>query len=715
MLNPEIPEIDAQWYPPGDVVNIHGFRIKGMVYVGDFLPSCRTAHLYGRHREKEPSLIALALDVGQPDSMAPIDTLCQELDDLSYQRLNPVNRATYLQWLADGRKSDDILFHYVWLFYFGLERRLYWDQNVPNAERKVLLEEVFNLYLRFGHIQHFAACALECLQRAAILYPQLAPLSRDQLLTIGLARGDIKFNLLPKFLISEAIKKGEPLGSELSYWYGRILSEDKNFSQYRNREPSVYDRFINNFKELSLKVRTVEPNTTTLSFEFKPANPGMIDCYHSHMGLTDPLSYRSEPILDDAASLYFSACRRALEAQRIKKRQTLSQEDFQRLMNEEDETFFQDRRITDAFRSLFELLAKDPNRFFSFAELEKVLRPLNPTGIKENELNAFLNRLGFTPIPHRKLTGTALHPQLRFCLVHSVLIEDETIRLWCDVLHVAARFIKNAGLLKEALFDLFERYCQSDIVLTQKQKNYLVLFMKWKLIVDFSGTIPKRTIEDPDLRTTILRFWFDCIRLEGVASVKNMKFLAQVIKKWQLDIKDFNWITPEPTHIAFHDTGLGETSDFTIPAQPDGDLSDESQSDSPSNSSESQPELFVKSIIDATVFEQKLQETHVAQSILGMIFTDESPAIETKSESMTSNDPIKTLFKTLLTQETWKFEDFEEQCKALDFMPYEALERMNDLGFELLEADYPIVSEDDGVVTVDIEMGEALFQILETR
>lgn len=715
MLNPHPPEIDAQWYPPGEVVNIHGFRIKGMVYVGDFLPSCRTAHLYGRHREKEPSLITLALDVGKPNPMAPIDTLCQELDDLSYQRLNPVNRATYLQWLADGRQSDDILFHYVWLFYFGLERRLYWDQNVPNAERKVLLEEVFNLYLRFGHIQHFATCALECLQRAAILYPQLAPLSRDQLLTIGLARGDIKFSLLPKYLISEAIKKSEPLGAELAYWYGRILSEDKNFSQYRNRELSVYERFINNFKELPFKDRTVEPNTTTLSFEFKPANPGMIDCYHSHMGLTDPLSYRSEPILDSAATLYFSACRRALEVHRVKKRQTQSQKDFERLMNEDDEAFFQDHRINTVFRFLFEALAKDPDRFFRVSELEEVFRPLHPSGIKENDFSAFLNRLGFTLLPNRKLTGTALHPQFRFCLVHSVLIDDETIRLWSDVIHVAARFIKNAGLLKEALFDLFDRYCQSDINLTTKQKNYLDLFMKWKLIVDFSNTLPKRTIEDSDLITTILRFWFDCIRLEGVASVKNMKLLAQVIKKWQLDIKDFNWITPEPTHIAFHDTGLGETSDFSIPAQPDSNFADEIESDSVSCTSENQPELFVKSIIDATVFEQKLQETQVAQGILGTIFTDEAPAIETKSESMTSNDPIKALFQTLLTQETWQFEDFEDQCKALDFMPYEALERINDLGFELLDADYPIMSEEDGVVSIDSEMSEALFQVLESH
>lgn len=715
MLNPELPEIDAQWYPPGEVVNIHGFRIKGMVYVGEFLPSCRTAHLYGRHREKEPSLITLALDVGKPNPMSPIDTLCQELDDLSYQRLNPVNRATYLQWLADGRQSDDILFHYVWLFYFGLERRLYWDQNVPNAERKVLLEEVFNLYLRFGHIQHFATCALECLQRAAILYPQLAPLSRNQLLTIGLARGDIKFSLLPKYLISEAIKKGEPLDTELAYWYGRILSEEKNFSQYRNRELSVYERFINNFKELSLKVRTVEPNTTTLSFEFKPANPGMIDCYHSHMRLTDPLSYRSEPILDSAATLYFSACRRALETHRVKKRQTQSQKDFERLMNEDDEAFFEDHRINTVFRFLFEALAKDPNRFFRVSELEEVLRPLHPTGIKENDFSAFLNRLGFTLLPNRKLTGTALHPQFRFCLVHSVLIDDETIRLWSDVIHIAARFIKNAGLLKEALFDLFDRYCQSDINLTTKQKNYLDLFMKWKLIVDFSGTMPKRTIDDHDLMTTILRFWFDCIRLEGVASVKNMKLLAQVIKKWQLDIKDFNWITPEPTHIAFHDTGLGETSDFSIPAQPDSNFADEIESDSAFNCSENPPELIVKSIIDASVFEQKLQETQVAQGLLGTIFTDEAPAIETKSESMTSNDPIKALFKTLLTQETWQFEDFEDQCKALDFMPYEVLERINEMGFELLDADYPIVSEEDGVVSIDSEMSEALFQALESH
>lgn len=102
----------AAWYPQGVPVSVNGFHLSGMVYVGRGLGSPKVS--------TDPSLIdpSLRVDIRRPDSAGT------SLDYWpSYAKLTPGARAAYLQWLGSGRSDPRAPVGYVFLYFYGLERR----------------------------------------------------------------------------------------------------------------------------------------------------------------------------------------------------------------------------------------------------------------------------------------------------------------------------------------------------------------------------------------------------------------------------------------------------------------------------------------------------------------------------------------------------------------------------------------------------------------
>ncbi|WP_426765032.1 TerB N-terminal domain-containing protein [Pseudarthrobacter sp. 1G09] len=119
---------DARWYGPDEAVDVgQGFRVPGMVYVGKGLTSPKGG--------TEPSLIDPTLRI---DSRNP-DWSGQCLDYWpSYAEITPTGRAAYLSWLGQGRRVPDMPIGYVFLFMYGLERRVF----VEIAEKAELTHEL---------------------------------------------------------------------------------------------------------------------------------------------------------------------------------------------------------------------------------------------------------------------------------------------------------------------------------------------------------------------------------------------------------------------------------------------------------------------------------------------------------------------------------------------------------------------------------------------
>ena len=108
---------EARWYGKEASLDLgQGLRLPGLVYAGQGLTSPRGG--------TEPSLIDPALRV---DSR----TLDWEGQCLSYwpsyADITPAGRAAYLAWLGQGRRRPDTPIGYVFLFMYGLERRVLVD------------------------------------------------------------------------------------------------------------------------------------------------------------------------------------------------------------------------------------------------------------------------------------------------------------------------------------------------------------------------------------------------------------------------------------------------------------------------------------------------------------------------------------------------------------------------------------------------------------
>ena len=107
----------AQWAGPGTSIRVGAFHLPGgMLYVG--------RGLQAPSGQVEPALINPSLGV---NSRSP-DHRGTSMDYWpSYDSISPQARGGYLIWLADGRRNPSAYIGFVFLFFYGLERRVLVD------------------------------------------------------------------------------------------------------------------------------------------------------------------------------------------------------------------------------------------------------------------------------------------------------------------------------------------------------------------------------------------------------------------------------------------------------------------------------------------------------------------------------------------------------------------------------------------------------------
>jgi uncharacterized tellurite resistance protein B-like protein len=131
----------ARWIAPGDGTVVHGFALRGMVYVGSDSMS-------------EPSLINPKLAIrNRPPSLESLPYWP------SYAGMSPEKRHAYLSWLADGARDPSVEIGFAFVFFYGLERRLTSDENCPGPEADLLLIELARLIDIYGKSGSFLSYA----------------------------------------------------------------------------------------------------------------------------------------------------------------------------------------------------------------------------------------------------------------------------------------------------------------------------------------------------------------------------------------------------------------------------------------------------------------------------------------------------------------------------------------------------------------------------
>jgi uncharacterized tellurite resistance protein B-like protein len=257
---------DDVWVPPGQSTVVHGVEIPdGMLYVGDQLAAA------GGYRSIEPALVdpALAADLANPDTQG------EGLDYWpSYSDIAPESRAAYLEWLSGGRRHPSTPAGYVFLFFYGLERRLLVDaknSEAARADAPRIVAEVERLLAIYGDNESFRGYATNLLAAARVLFES------ERLYASPPPRTRLGYDLP----IDLSVALGQLIVDEHAITGPWAFAWFINHPLTRLRTPAK--RCANEFEALFLRRfdgkfaqgMKLKPNKRRLKWDYRPASAGL--------------------------------------------------------------------------------------------------------------------------------------------------------------------------------------------------------------------------------------------------------------------------------------------------------------------------------------------------------------------------------------------------------------------------------------------------------
>ena len=252
---------DDAWVPAGQAAEVQGRRIGGMVYVG--------RRLAGAGGGAEPALVDPSLRIS-----TGLANLSVRLTDYwpSYSTISADARNAYLQWLATGRSDPTADVGYMFLYFYGLERRALFDavsSDTAKAELPAIENEVARLlgiYGRSGSVRRYLGAFQDLLQArnapARLFADPPPPLRGDEL------------SFIHRLGLAQCANAGEPLPADWAYlWFYADPS-----TRLRTAAKRCPREFKALFKERYARKfgagMTLPKNRTKLQLEYIPASRG---------------------------------------------------------------------------------------------------------------------------------------------------------------------------------------------------------------------------------------------------------------------------------------------------------------------------------------------------------------------------------------------------------------------------------------------------------
>jgi tellurite resistance protein len=222
------------WVSRGSRVTVSGVSFEGgLIYLGSYLPKQGAAH------ESENCLIDPYLKVsmvGDPDGRTmgywP-----------SYARITPEARRSYLSWLAGPRSDPGAYIGYVFLYFYGLERRLMLDDGAHDGDE--VCREVQRLLDVYGANNSFNRYARELLSAYEL---RSGPASDGRIPDID--SGGYEVPMPIKLALGARVRDGRPFEAELLMKFALTHPETRLRTPARRAPDLLRDLFA---EELSIR------------------------------------------------------------------------------------------------------------------------------------------------------------------------------------------------------------------------------------------------------------------------------------------------------------------------------------------------------------------------------------------------------------------------------------------------------------------------------
>ncbi len=662
---------DDDWIPAAKSTSIQGFEIGGMVYVG-------TRPLNGGRYYSQQTRCYI-----DPSLPVAKDRRDYNGDGLSYwpsySDITPTARATYLDWLSTGRSNPEVNPGYLFLYFYGLERRFFLDAP-DDAEKREIFDEVKRLIALFPDnysVGNYLGTFLDVAE--AISFSPRTALSDTRI------RRTYELSAKAAVEVGSRLVSGQPIdGQWLHYWF---MSD----AESRTRTPAT--RCAEEFRQLfyslfdqrypqGLPVRAPKKR---LKIHYRAA--------------CSEFEKEFEPKIDGVNIPDISTLRKPLQiAQEIADEAMEKLDSYSRFLGrspEKKDTLEAHLLLPAELRrhnsspevdSLKDWVSETSSAPVSVAELTQKIKGETPKSMTKkiwSELADSLGALNFSIAPdplysirRLKIDDTVIlfeTPNEGRLRTPSVDFESSLVNM-----AIASMIAHADGQIAETEVDAMAQSIDRTTSLTGLEKDILHANLKWFLANPPDLTLLRTHLKNaaPEAADIIRQQAIAITKADGLIHADEVRSLERIYKALGLD--------ENRVYSDLH----GEHS-------PDAPLTVRSASAAPSGETiPPEPEKAAGFKLDHSRVSALSAETAKVKSTLTQIFEtgDESETFEeevsedTETTSAQHFDGLSSkhaqFVRELIQTDFWSTEDFERLAQVYGLLPAGALEAVNEWSFE---------------------------------
>ena len=669
---PKTTEIKSEgnkcWIPKGKVTNIAGIEVAhGMIYVGSKLRGQK----YGG---ADNCLINPRLKVATRSNSYDADSIGYWP---SYEGLSPKARREYLKWLSGGAKNSEVNISFAFLYFYGLERRLFLEKSLEEADD--ILSEMRRLLEVFPNNHSLERYVENALSFATLFEPMSTSIPALKVLK----KSSWQMPMNVALYIGKKMKSGEPLNNnDALLWF--LNHPEKHLRTPANR---LEEEFIS---LLQAKLQIAQPSGPKISIPKAKFNPEYSSCSSTFStkfgkytkGIPDISNTRApiravQKLADEAMNELDKLSRllgRSPDAKGTFK--ALSLLPPQLLPN------YGGERISE-LKAWVSNKLNDKSGIFTFGEIIKKTTDNDGKKVTKaihKDVGSMLNSLGWNMVPSPFESIGTIKPESKLLLLESDLAvfpeekpSDNYLLAFLEVSLGAYIAHSDDRLLDVELKVLVERV-KSLEHLNPYEKGRLYDVIKWLSVqkVDLGAINRKIKNVAESEKQALAELAIAVAVADGKIEPGEVRALESVYKAIGFDKKDL--------YSSLH------SMKASAPKNKQGADSKEKKVSISSEGFKGTVELDMK------VVQSTLNDTKKASALLASIFEDdeletsEETAIQTQVDEASNKfhglDSVHAqLLTELLERVEWPREDYERLANSLKLFPDGAMEIINEWAF----------------------------------
>lgn len=675
----------GKWIQPDESVTIKGQTFTG----GNFYFGGKLSSLDGYGAEA--SLVDDSLKIeNKPFSF--------EDENLGYWpkfiSLTPKGRGAFLNWLSGNRSDPETPLGYVFIYFYGLERRITVDstkQAVDDEEFKLLFDEILRLKGIYGTSRSFSNYAIRLLEIMCLLRPLVV--SHPEL-----EKTPQRVSLLFKHRLATAVNEAKPVPAELALAWIRFYP-DYNLKKPARRCGYEFSQMFTRLytKKYGLGI-VVKPNKTRLKIEYYPASSSLRGISLPQEDLPNP-SHLKGPI--NKLIAIAEECTAELDAySRYLAKQDTSRTDIEAVLLLPDE--LSDLGATLGLGKLKEwaddaILTK--NGLVNVEEFWTYTKSPLPAKINKKEaelIQSLAQKAGYGIAPDTRYHHAKTSADGKLVLFsegHGKYFEPSkafsemgmTLRLGAMVAAIDSH-------IDQAELNLLTQLIDHDTNLSPTEKRSLHAYLVWRLNTapNITGLKARVGTLGKTEKAAVSRILVGVAMADGKIDPEEIK---QLEKLYTLLGLDKALVTGDIHEMSSSKAGLRPLI----------------------SQSKAIPSASTTFQLDENILAIHESETKDVQSMLGAIFVEDESVGESDEtviditaveEESGIDKQHYALFESLIRKDKWTRDEVDALCRDSGLMVSGALETINDWSFDKVDA--AVLEEDGDVIYVDYEIVEEI-------